>query len=146
LVDYSSDEHPDLYGIFAHLSEISIDESDSIDENIQIGVTGKTGSASGKHLHFASMIKLPELGLNAFNKMKKSDWDNLTNQIAAHESLVFNVGKKSVCKYVAPNGSTFVMVDPNGWMGGDSDPWAASTEDGGCGIESQILWKFNVEI
>ncbi len=146
IVDYSTDEYQNLYGLYAHLKEINVGFDSTTDETGQIGSMGSTGNSSGKHLHFASMIKLPDIGLTAFNKMKKSDWDNLASQIAVNESVSFNISKKSVCKYSAPNGSTFVMVDPNGWSGESEDPWAAQTEDGGCGIESSVLWKFNVEI
>lgn len=41
-----------MVGLYYHLSEISIRRNQVVDTNTQLGLTGKTGNATGIHLHF----------------------------------------------------------------------------------------------
>jgi hypothetical protein len=46
-------EHADaLYTLYAHLSEISVQQGDHVSVGEQIGAVGQTGVAIGSHLHF----------------------------------------------------------------------------------------------
>lgn len=41
-----------MVGLYYHLSEISIKRNQLVNTNTQLGLTGKTGNATGIHLHF----------------------------------------------------------------------------------------------
>ena len=50
-------QHGDtLQTMYCHLSEISVDEGDSIDRGSTIGLVGSTGMSTGPHLHFELWI------------------------------------------------------------------------------------------
>ena len=44
--------HQNLRTLYAHLDDINVDEGDEVEAGAEIGEIGKTGHASGPHLHF----------------------------------------------------------------------------------------------
>lgn len=46
-------KHGDFDSLYGHLSQVFISEADTILAGQAIGITGKTGRATGEHLHFS---------------------------------------------------------------------------------------------
>lgn len=51
-----------MYSLFAHMHRLSVRTGDTVKETQPIGTVGKTGEATGPHLHFEFMIK-DDLGM-----------------------------------------------------------------------------------
>ena len=146
IIRHDTENNGEVFGLYAHLQEIYVDENEYLDNNQPIGLMGATGAVTGTHLHFGAMYQLPQTGIASFSKMKKSDWKALIDNIADNSAKSSKLlsAKKSYCTYTAPNGSTFAFFDPSGWSGESTDPFSLSKEDGGCGIESTLLWKYSL--
>lgn len=131
-----------LYGLYAHLNTITVNESQNVTSNTQIGEIGQTGAATGEHLHFGVLKPINDkLTSSAIQFMRNKDWKNLLDQISANiKPPKYN----SYCTYKAPNGISFAFQDPLGWFGSDKDPWSLPKSKSGCGITSPYLWKYNV--
>jgi len=41
-----------VYSLYAHLSEVQVKEGERVDDRAVIGLSGRSGNASGAHLHF----------------------------------------------------------------------------------------------
>lgn len=128
-----------IYGLYAHLSQIFVDTSNSISTSTVLGKMGNTGCPScGVHLHFGVLKPISIFSLQTSLKMTRRDWQELLFQIKPDPSPRY----KPSCTYLAPNGIQFSFQDPSGWQGIDVDPWSGPRSDGGCGIASPYLWKY----
>jgi len=79
---------------------------------------------------FQNISKMPHLLVAGATGSGKS--------ISIHSIIISLLYKNS------PEMLKFIMVDPNGWDGDGDDPWAEEVIKGGCGIDSDYLWKFEV--
>lgn len=131
----------DTYGLYAHLSQIMVDTNAEVQSTTQLGVMGNTGCPScGVHLHFG-VLKPQGISAETVNaKMKKKDWEDLLFTVKPSSTPTFS----PFCTYKAPNGTSLAFVDPSSWKGDDTDPWSLAKKQGGCGITSDYLWKFDV--
>lgn len=143
-------EYPEnIFGLYAHLNKISVDEGAEVNVNSVLGVMGNTGCPTcGVHLHFGV---LKPVGLATSlemrkgyiaSRMSKNDWNDLLYQARSEQTPIPRY--RPYCTYKAPNGQRFNFQDPSGWKGSDTDPWSMPTSEGGCGVESPYLWKFDV--
>ena len=140
-------EYPDenVFGLYAHLKQISVNDGDVVTELTPLGLMGNTGCPScGEHLHLGVMkiIGTPLVSpLYPQPRMGKKDWEQLLFQVQPQETPRF----KPFCSYTAPNGMRFSFQDPSGWKGTDTDPWTYDKNNGGCAIESPYFWKFEID-
>lgn len=134
-------QYPDnIYGLYAHLGRIDVDEDENILQSDVIGSMGSTGCPNcGVHLHFG-LMKPTSLLSPASLRMTRHDWKELLYQIRPAGAPRY----KPFCAYKAPNGTSFTFQDPSGWVGTGTDPWSMNSTDGGCGTSSPYLWKYQI--
>jgi murein DD-endopeptidase MepM/ murein hydrolase activator NlpD len=137
--------YPDqeVYALYAHLSQIQVNENEQVTTSSVIGVMGDTGCGKcGKHLHLGVLKPLITTTPLMKTTMTKKDWEHLVYQMKPNNSD--ETKYKSQCTYTAPNGLKFTFQDPTGWTGTSLDPWSLSSQEGGCGVSSPYLWKHQI--
>ncbi len=132
--------HPgNIYGLYAHLDRIYVNDGNNVTASTLLGEMGETGCPDcGEHLHFGAMK--PTSSSKSTLLMTRTDWQELLYKIRPTSNAVFNPS----CTYTAPNGVKFSFMDPSGWAGLDKDPWSLPKSKGGCGINSRYLWKYDI--
>jgi hypothetical protein len=67
-----------VYTLYAHLSEIDVEEGDEVKAGDQIGLVGRTGAATGAHLHFEVRYGKNEFysAVNPELWLKPLPWEN----------------------------------------------------------------------
>ena len=61
-----------LYTVYAHLDQVVVDEGQQVEAGDLLGLSGKTGSTSGPHLHFE--VRLDESGQGFFSTRNPELW------------------------------------------------------------------------
>lgn len=146
-------EYPgNIFGLYAHLNKIFVNEGNAVNADSILGVMGNTGCPScGVHLHFGVIKLVGEVSSFNVSKMTRGDWKELLYQARPYQTptplvpIIPNIPTyRPSCTYRAPNGQRFNFQDPSGWKGADADPWSKPTSEGGCDADSPYLWKFDV--
>lgn len=79
--NYINIDHDGYYTCYQHLSSISVKEGDTVTAGQKIGVTGKTGTVTGIHLHFGVKVNGTDT-INARNPEKYLASLNNTGRLA----------------------------------------------------------------
>lgn len=131
-----------IYGLYAHLNEIYVNEDEKINSDTVLGKMGHTGRGTGVHLHFGALEELTQFGARSLSKTNKEVWKSLL-QISSSNQIFTTDHSKSACTY-SIGGKVFAFMDPTGWSGDEIDPYNKTKIEGGCEMESPYLWKYMV--
>ena len=143
IIKHQTDEFGILYTQYAHLDTISdLGEGlNNIDVSDKLGTMGKTGRATGIHLDLSAFKESPSPFFLLNSRKSRSFWEDFLNFQPSNKSLG---NKKSFCSYNSPLGTRLEFIDPSGWASEDPDPWSLARDAGGCEIQNEYLWKFNI--
>jgi murein DD-endopeptidase MepM/ murein hydrolase activator NlpD len=83
-----------LYTVYAHLDQIFVEKGQQVEAGELIGLSGKTGSASGPHLHFE--VRLDESGKGFFSTRNPELWLVPPQGWGVLAGMVMNTGGRKV--------------------------------------------------
>lgn len=117
----------DRYHYFCHLKSVKVPKGRKVNRTTRIGIMGKTGNATGKHLHYE--IRKQKGNLVDSNLIDPAAYCGIPNEVGEYNSKDYPIQEKPTISYEA-------YVQNIGWQESKEDGEMAGTVGEALRIES----------
>lgn len=136
------EDNADRYHYFCHLKSVKVSKGKKVNRTTRIGIMGRTGNVTGKHLHYE--IRKQKGNLVESNLVNPADYCGIPNEVGAYDSKDYTIKEIPTIRYE-------VHIQDIGWQESKENGEVAGTEGKELRVEainihSDLPIKYRVHI